>query len=292
MFWFYTQCLLPVLRVLYVLLDWVLGWTTLLGPLAALIIAGAVTGLAVNLFQKYLGNQKLLGLCKADLKRLKELLQTARSTGDKESAARLASLAGKISGRYAWGSCKPALWSVLPLCVLATWTASRLSFEPVRPGDEIKVVADFEDGAGGFAHIIPNQGLIPAGAAIVPVTVPQAQPNAGPAEKASQSPNSRGPQAEWLIKAACAGDFTLTVRYNGNTYALPLQIRARGGRAPESPVVFNPETPTHDNLQGVSLLLKDSVPAAWWNARQKWLGLYLAVALIFGFGLRPLMRIQ
>jgi len=285
MFWFYMHCLLPVLHALYLPLDWVLGWTTLISPLVALIVTGAATGLAVNLFQKYMGNQTWLGLCKADLRKLKELRLAAQAAGDKDTVARLVSISNKISARYAWGAMKPALWSVLPLCVLAMWAGSRLTFEPVRPGDEIEVVAYFEDGASGFAHIIPNQGLQPAGPPIVPVAAPQAQ--AGGSSAAGP-----GPQAHWRVKAAGEGDFPLAVRYNNATCDLQVPVRRKGGRAVDSPVIFNLETSTHDNLQAVELVLKDSVAAAWWNLNQKWLGVYLIVALAFGFGLRPIMRIQ
>ena len=294
MFWFYMHCLLPALQALYFLLDLVLGWSTLLSPLGALIISGAVTGLAVNLCQKYLGNQKWQGLCKADLKRLKELRLASQAAGDKEKVARLVSVANKISTRYAWGAMKPALLSVLPLCVLAMWTASRLSFEPVRPGDEIEVVAYFEDGATGFAHLVPNQGLNPVGPAIMPVAVPRgsaALPGGDSGREAGAA--NAGPQARWKVKAAGEGDFKLAVRYNDATCGEVLvPVRSKGGRAADALVVFNAETPTHDNLQAVELKLKDSVPAAWWNLKEKWIGLYLAVALLFGFGLRPIMRIQ
>ncbi|MCY3023637.1 MAG: hypothetical protein NTW87_32050, partial [Planctomycetota bacterium] len=178
MLWFYTYCLLPVLRVLYVPLDWLLAPVSLLSPVAALVIVGALTGLAVNLIQKYFSNQNLLGRCKADLKRLKELQRAAKQAGDKDGMLRLAALSRRVSGKYMWGSLKPSLVSVPALCVLAMWTGSRLSFDPIRPGDEIEATAYFEDGAAGFAHIVPNAGLAPVGAPIAPVAVPPAPANA------------------------------------------------------------------------------------------------------------------
>jgi hypothetical protein len=147
-------------------------------------------------------------------------------------------------------------------------------------------VAYFEDGAAGFAHIIPNAGLQPAGPPIAPVAAPKAQAGAS-------GPAAPGPQARWLVVATNEGMFPLAVRYNNATCSeLVVPVSRKGGRAADSPVVCNIETPTHDNLQAVELVLKDSVPAAWWNLKQKWLGVYLAVALLFGFGLRPIMRIQ
>jgi len=283
MFWLYTNCVLPLLRALYVPLDWLLGWTTLLSPVVALVIVGALTGLAINLFQKYLSNQALLALCKADLQRIRELRRTARQARDKDALARLAGLARRISGRYAWGAFKPALWSIPPICVIALWTGSRLSLLPVRPDEVIRVVAHFEDGAAGFAHLIPNDGIAPAGPLIAPVAVPRAQPgDTGPLD----------PQARWQVRAVKEGEFPVTVRFNSQTYELRVPVSTRGGRAADSPRVFNLQTPTHDNLLALELRLTDSVPPAWWNLKLQWLGLYFVVAAVCGVALRRVLRVQ
>lgn len=165
------SALIVIVGVLFVPLDLALGWLTLLGSLGALIAVGAVTGFAVNLFQKYGSNQQLLGRRREDLKTLKELSRSAKESKDEAKTARLLSLTSQISSRYALESLKPALYSVPPLCVLAMWVGARLNHEPVRPNETLEVIATFEDGARGFAYVIPNENFVVIGPAIVPVGI-------------------------------------------------------------------------------------------------------------------------
>jgi len=165
------SALVAFVNLLFVPLDVLLGWLTLLGSLGALIAVGAITGFAVNLFQKYGSNQQLLGRRREDLKTLKALTRSAKDSKDDAKSARLMSLTSLISSKYALESLKPALYSIPPLCVLAMWVGARLTHEPVRPNDTVEVIGTFEDGASGFAYIIPNENLVTVGPVIVPVEI-------------------------------------------------------------------------------------------------------------------------
>lgn len=156
---FYFMYLTPVMEVLYVPLDGALGWLGRLSGPAAVTMVGVFTGLGVNLFQKYCSDQKLLGNCKTDMDKLKKFSTEAKKAGDKDAAARLGRVLGRVSNKYMMGSLKPALWTVPPICVLAMWVGARLAFDPVRPGREVEIQANFEDEAGGFACLRPGNGL-------------------------------------------------------------------------------------------------------------------------------------
>jgi len=274
--------LLPVLNVLYVPLDWVLGWTARLPAAWAIAVVGVISGLAVMLFQKYASRQAVLGQCKADLRLLKLRIKAAKQAGDREAVQRLTMLLRRISGKYMWGALKPALWTVPLIGVVALWCGSRLGYVPVRPGDTLTVTAHFEDRAAGFAHVVPGAGLAPLGSAIAPVGTPQ------PA------------QARWEVRAAVEGRFPLRVRYADRTYEVDVPVAARGGRPPEPVTVFAEATPTQDQLQAVELSLRPSVtcrmvpflPAYGWNLDLQWASLYLWVALACAIVLRFALRIQ
>lgn len=300
---FLMQVVLPILKALFVPFDIALGWVTRLGPIGALIAVGAVTGVAVNLFQKYCSDQDHLGRRRADLEKLKILARDAKLANDTEKAARCTGLAGQIGSKYAMESLKPALFSLLPLCVLAMWVDARLKYEPVRPGDVVKVVGTFEDGAAGFTHIIPNDGLVPDGAAIVPVAIykapvapaPGAADTSSPANAAPQPAvveASKAPQAVWKIRAEKEGEFPLLIRHGDDKYTVPVSIQANGGRPPEQAAVFRTESPTRDRLLSVELELREPVPRAWWNLEMQSMGIYLIAALAFGLLLRRVMGIQ
>jgi len=291
---FLTHVVLPIVQALFVPLDFLLGWVAALGPFTALIIVGAITGLAVNLFQKYGSNQELLGRRRADLARLKVLTKEAKLARDGEKKARLSGLTSQISSKYAFESMKPALYSIPPMCLLAMWVGARLSFEPVRPGDVVEVIATFEAGATGFSHVVPNDGLTPDGPAIAPIAFHRPAPTGTSNVAIAPPPTavSSSPEARWKIRAEKEGDHLMQIRHGEDRYDLAVPVRAKGGPPPEQATVFRAESPTGDKLLSIELKLREPVPAAWWNLFMQSMGLYLVIAMLFGFGLRRVMGIQ
>ena len=275
MAWFFSHVLLPLLGILYVPCDWLLGWVLYLPVAAAVAVVGALSALVVNIAQKYRSDQDLLGRARADLKRLKQRRMSSREAGDREAAQRLAGLSRRIGGKYFVASLRPALLTVPLIGVVAMWTGSRLGSRPVRQGETIAVRAHFEDGASGFAHFVPNEGIAAVGSAIAPVEVLQG-----------------GRQARWRFRAAGEGTFPFVVRYAGRSYEVKIPVAGRGGRPPDRVTVFNEQTPRRDQLQAVEFSLEESMPAAWWNVFGRWAGLYVLVAVICGIGFRYALRVR
>jgi len=295
--WIYTHVLLPVLGVLYVPCDWVLGWTERFSPFVAITIVGVISALAIILVQKYGSDQTFLGACKADLKFLKKRMKEAKrgaayysddgenitidpsslSPANLDILTRARALSGRIGGKYMWASLKPALWTVPLIGVIGLWTGSRLGYVPIRPGQEIAVAAHFEDQAKGFAYVLPTEGLRPVTAPIAAIEIPQ---------------DGGGLQARWKLRAEKEGDHRLTVRGAGRSYDVTIPVAAKGGRPPEPVTVLNDLTPGQDQLQAVEIKLADSLPAAWWNLKMQWGGLYLIVAVGMALVLRSLLGVH
>lgn len=252
-------------------LDALLGWTARVGMFPGIAILGALSGAAVMLLQKGLSNQRLLSLCRADLTRLKERLRDAATEEDRR---RLRALRGRIGARALVASLPPALASVPLIGLVAWWADGRVGVEPVRPGETFEVVAYFEDGATGFAHIVPNDGLVPDRLAVAPVTA-GAEPI--------------GLHARWRIRATSAGRFTLSIRHDGISYDVPVEV---GGLPPERLTVFHIETPAQDRLQAVEIRLAPSIRAAWWNLWLGWAGAYLGIALAAALFCRRILRVR
>jgi hypothetical protein len=251
-------------------LDALLGWTALLGPLPAVLVVGALSGAAVMLLQKRLSRQRLLALCRADLRRLKELLRTAEG----EERRRLRALRGRIGARTLLASLPPALASVPLIGLVAWWADGRIGVELVREGDAVGIVAYFEDGATGFAHVVPNEGLAVDGPAVAAV---------------ASTAEPIGRHARWRILALRTGTFPLSIRHDGELYEAPIDV---GGLPPERVTVFSTESPTQDRLQAIEIRLAPAVPTAWWNLWLGWAGVYLAAALAVALACRRLFRVQ
>jgi len=271
------NAVLGFLEILYVPCDWVLGWTSRLGPVGAVTAVGILSGIVIILIQKYGSNQGLLGRCRGDLKDLKRRLKEAKKADDRETLARLSGLSRKIGGKYMGRSLLPALWTVPLITVVGLWTGSRLAFVPVRPGDVLEVVAHFEDGAGGFAHVLAKGGLEVEGPAISAVEVPK---------------DARGRQARWKVRAGGEGPASLLVRYSDRSHEVDVPVVRRGGRPPEPVKVFSEQTAGQDQLQAVEIRLRPGMAAAWWNVWLDWAGLYLVAAVACALALRYALKVK
>jgi hypothetical protein len=277
MAWIWDHVLKPLLDLLYIPCDWVLGWTSYLGSVGAVTAVGILSGVVIILIQKYGSNQDLLGRCREDLKELKRRLKEAKKSGDKEALERFSGLSRRIGGKYMGSSLLPALWTVPLITVVGLWTGARLAFQPVRPGDVLEVVAHFEDGAAGFAHVIAGGPISVEGPAIAAVEVPK---------------DGRGRQSLWKVRASGEGDASVLVRHADRSYTVAVPVMERGGRPPEPVLVFNEETPLQDQLQAVELRLRPGMVAAWWNVWLDWAGLYLVAAVGCALALRYALKVK
>jgi len=271
--WFYTHVLVPILNVLYVPCDWILGWTEHFAPVLSISIVGVISGVAVILVQKYGSDQKFLGQAKADLNLLKTKMKAAKQARNDDALARARGLSGRIGGKYMWAALKPSLWTVPLIGVIGLWTGSRLGFLPIRPGDEFSVAAHFETGAEGFAYVLPTEELKGAGPLIAPI-------------------EKDGNQARWKFRAEREGIANLTIRHADHSYSIPIPIAKSGGRPPEPVTTVNDASRTQDQLQAIEVKLAPSLKEAWWNLTLQWGGLYLIAAVGVALALRFLLKVN
>lgn len=259
---------------IYRIFDALLGWSVFFGPVGAVAIVGVLTGLATMLLQKFASRQAFLRQCKEDLRRLKERIRSA--SGD--DRRRLRGLSGRIGGKYMWAALRPALLTVPLIGIVALWAGERLGSMPVRPDETISVRAHFEDGAEGFAHIVPGEGFACVGPAVGSIEVPREEP--------------AGRQARWEIRATREGSLPLTIRYADQVHCVEIPVSRSGGRPPQSVTVFCEKSASQDRLQAVEIRLLPSMEPDWWNVWLGWTGLYLLVATLAALAGRPLLRVS
>ena len=169
--WLFVEFLVPAVMFFYPVCDWTMGWMINMGPVLGMVAVGAVTGVGMNVFLKFCSNQDLLGRCKADLNKIKKATGEAKKAKDEDEQARLMNLSKRISGKYMWASMKPAMITVPPIVVMAMWAGSRMGFMPLRPDEPVKVIAYFEDDAGGYASLLPSEEIESVDAPISAVVI-------------------------------------------------------------------------------------------------------------------------
>lgn len=319
--WLFIEYVNPAVMWFYPACDLLLGWTQNLGGIGGVVAIGVITGLGVNLFQKFCSRQKLLGSCKADLDRLKVLMSEAKAAGNDDRWMQLMRSSKRISGKYMWGSLKPAFLTVPPVIVIAMWTGSRLGYQPVRPEQVVGITACFENEARGYALLVPGDGLELAGPPLAPIVMFVENPKEQ-VERAAKSkhymehpfklynpltwlnspPAARGLEARWKVKAVRSSDgappHTLTVRYpvdEGRRLVeetIELPVTEKAGRPPEFINFMLFETPTMDHMQSVQFEIPETMPAAWWNLWITWMGVYIIVAVAGGVGFRFALKVN
>ncbi len=223
-----------------------------------IVVVGVLSGALVMALQKLLTNQSKLRTCREDLRILRTRIRSAGK------APHLRSLSRTIGGRYFWGSLKPSLVTVPLLTAVAWWADAQFAFQPVAAGEELLVRAHFEDGAEGFAHVVPAEG-ISVDSSIAPVSAAQ---------------------ASWKIKLSRSG--AVTIRHSDRSYEVEIPI---GSGAPAAITVFNRKSETRDQLQAVELGLTAAYPPAWWNLWLGWVGLYLWIATLSALLFKFLLRV-
>ena len=275
--WIYLHVLVPVLNVLYVPCDWVLGWTENFSPIVSISIVSVLSGVAMVLVLKYASDQKFLGQAKADLALLKLKMKAAKQANDPEALGRARALSGRIGGKFMGASLKPSLWTVPIMAVLGLWTGSRLGYLPIHTGDEFSVVAHFEDNAKGFAYVLPEHDFQGVGPVIAPIEIPA---------------DGGGLQARWKLKGVIEGTPRLQIFHGDRAYKVPIPLAKSGGRPPDPVTTVGEPTTTQDHLQAIEIKLAPSLPEAWWNLTWQWGGLYMIVTLVVAMGLRYLLKIN
>jgi hypothetical protein len=147
-------------RIVFGLLDPLLGGLLAWSPTAALLAVGIGTSFVLTLTRKWSTNQALLACAAADTKVLKQLIREAKQRGDRDAVQRHRATIGQIGILKLKAEGKPLLYSLLPIAILATWAFLRFEFIPPKFGETIPVVAHAPvSAAGDVIHIVPEPGI-------------------------------------------------------------------------------------------------------------------------------------
>lgn len=147
-------------RIVFGMLDPLLGGLLAWSPTAALLAVGIGTSFVLTLTRKWSTNQTLLACAAADTKVLKQLIREARRRGDRDAVQRHRATIGQIGILKLKAEGKPLLYSLLPIAILATWAFFRFELLPPKFGETVPIVAHAPVSASGdVIHIVPEPGI-------------------------------------------------------------------------------------------------------------------------------------
>jgi len=203
--------------------DALLGWLLTLPRDVVLIAIALGSGAVLTGVRRFTTDQDLLRRCRADRRRLRQLLRKARRRGDREAVRRHRALRARVARKAARQEVRPLLAALVPIAFLATWAFQRVAYVPPAAGEPVRATLWFPvSAAGRLVHLVPEAGLTAEGGWVREIRV---VPDAGRAYAL----------ARWTLRGEAPAAYDLRFRYRRRTYRVPLRI---GGRFYAPPVRF------------------------------------------------------
>ncbi len=245
-----------------VLLDPILNPLLELNPLVALIIISGIIALFMTIIYKWMTDQELMKVLKADMKKFQKEMKELREHPDKMIEAQKKAM--ETNMKYMKQSFKPTLVTLLPVLLIFGWLNAHLAFMPIVPAQEFGTYVEFQEGASGSIEIIPPEGFKLLSGKVVDIK------------------NSR---AFWKLKGP-TGRHMIEYNYNNITYNKNVLITNTQNY--EEPV----KEIDKNNIKTINIDNKPMKPLNIFGWEIGWLGTYIIFSIIFSMTLRKILKLH
>jgi len=232
-------------------------------PFWAILILALIITLIITIVYKYFTNQNEMKRLKDEQKDYQKRIKALR---DKPAEAmKLQKEAMSKNMDYMKHSMKATLITFLPIILIFGWMSAHLGAEPIFPGETYSVTANFEEGVGGKAVLIP-----PSGTEII--------------GNAEQDINSG---VTWQLKSA-KGEHLLKVK-TGNIEQTKKVLITTDVEYEEAI-----ETYDHSDIKSITINYKKLRPLGDFEIfgwEPGWLAIYIIFSIVFSIGLRKLFKV-
>lgn len=193
--------------------DTLLGWSLRLPRDLTVVLLGLICGSAVATIRRATTDREQFQRIMADERRLRELRDTARRSGDGEGLARNRMVRRLVAGQRLRQEWKHVGAAGLFLAAAMTWGNARLACLPVPVGEPVPFTARFPaTAADATAYVVPRPGVTSPDGWIQPV------------RQADAFDGSVG-IATWMLRfEGSVENVVLTVRCGGHSIEHPLRI--------------------------------------------------------------------
>lgn len=166
----------------------------------AVLILSFLISLIIIVITKYTTNQEMMKTLKEEMKSYQK--QTKELKGNPTKMMEMQKKAMEANMKYMSHSLKPTLITLIPIFLIFGWMNATFAYENIKPGQEFKFHAVFDENADGFAEIIVPGEIAVAGekkAQLLPGNVNQ---------------RSYEKTASWSLNGE-EGEHLIEVSYNG-----------------------------------------------------------------------------
>jgi uncharacterized membrane protein (DUF106 family) len=243
-------------------LDPVLDPTLALHPFLTIFIISFVITLLITLVYKYTTDQKRMKELKDKLKASQARVKVVSKT-DPGKAMELQKDMLSINGEYMKHSFKSTLYTLIPVLFIFTWLSGNLAYEPIVPGEQFSVTAQFAQGHGPQATLtaIPELEIL-----------------------GNQTMSITDGSAVWNLRGA-EGEYKLVLDYNNETYDANILITS-GNKYID---------PNHrfegSKLQSMTVSNERVYPIEFGNFKINWFWTYFLISIALSIGIRKLLKV-
>jgi len=233
-----------------------------LPPFWAVLIIAFVIALLITLVYKWMTDQHLMKSLKEEIKSFQQQMKEFKH--DPKKVMEIQKRAMQTNMKYMMHSFKPTLITFLPIIIIFGWLHANLAFDPIMPGQEFLVGAEFQPGVSGDVTLIVPKNI-------------ELLSNA--TQKITDS------KAEWLLKGE-SGEYILEYQYNNRVYSKELLITSK--QRYKEPI----KTVNDDTVKILETKHEKLVPLQIFGWNIGWLGTYIIFSIVFSMGLRKLFKIH
>jgi hypothetical protein len=140
--------------------DYAFGWALWFPRELAVLLVGLEVAVCLLLLRYWTVPVEFERLLKADEGRLRDLIRSAKTSGDKERLQRHRHVRNLVRSQRARMELPVVLGMILVLSVVWCWGQARLDYLPVRTGDRVEFVVQTPAAmVGKLAHVVPAIGM-------------------------------------------------------------------------------------------------------------------------------------
>ncbi|MBU1704056.1 MAG: DUF106 domain-containing protein, partial [Nanoarchaeota archaeon] len=236
-----------------------------LHPVWVVLIISAIIALLINVIIKYTTNQTLMKDLKSELKELQKEMKTLKDQPEKMMQVNKQAM--QTNMKYMSHSMKATLFTIIPVLLIFGWMNANIAFEPIFPGQDFTVTANFASGTTGTIYMTAPEGIMVIG---------------------NSTKDIVNNQAAWTLQGE-TGDYiggnALELQYDGQTFYKDLIIDTKQRYSETTKKVSN------SDLKTITINNKKMKILNIFGMQIDWFWTYIIFSIVFSMSFKKWMKV-
>ncbi|MGM5484470.1 MAG: EMC3/TMCO1 family protein [Nanobdellota archaeon] len=234
-----------------------------LDPFLVIIISSFFLALLITFIYKWMTDQEEMKELKKQTKEYQKKMKKLMKE-DPEKMKKVQQEAMKVNSKYMTKSMRPTLVTFIPVIIILGWIQGNLAYEPIGPGEDFDVEAEFDTTGNALLQV-------PEGLAL----------------QGENNKTIEDGKVMWEVKAVDKGTYTINVNHKGRNLTHEVIVSDKQGDYAEPVKGFEDAT-----VEVVHEVVRPMGEFSIFGWQPNWLWTYIIFSMIFSISLRKLMGIQ